>query len=313
MMRFRIGATAVAALAMVPLACAPLAAQAVFEDADGRTSIRTNFGALLGINTADESVEIGYYRLLSNERLFWGAVLESKSEDGEAPIFGGGDLSPGVSAEGTVGLKFSGQANVAVHYRRAWSQAHLVAESPDAANPVSKVRFFGWEAGLHFFNAPSPSMAYGIAVGRRRVDNVEDLPKVTVRLVDTPSAPGDPRQVEVVRTVEARQGSLTREAATFIDADVILAPFNVPVSVRPFGRFYADRADGTGLRSAVGVDLALYKEGGDVILDRRVGLVLQLDEERDEDEDDDDIEDRLTISVIANLAPVFGKLLDLVQ
>ena len=295
------------------LASASLSAQAVFEDADGRTSIRAPFGALVGINTADESVELGYYRLLSNRPLFWGVVLESESDEGVAPIFGAGEVSPNVSLEGTLGWKLTGQAHVAGHYKRNWSQARLVSETVDPTNAVSTVRYFGWEAGLHLFLTPSATMALGIAAGRRRTDNVEDLTKVTVRTVETASEPDNARQVEVVRSVEARRGELRREAATFIDADLLLLPFSAPVSVRPFGRFYADRENETGLRSAAGVDLALYADGGDPILDRRIGLVFQLDEEREDDEEDDDLEDRITISVVANLAPVFAKVLDLVQ
>jgi hypothetical protein len=281
----------------------PAPAQVVFDDVKGRTAFLVPLGSVVGVNTGEASVELGYYQLLSNQVLFGGASVQAASKDGVGPVFGAGDLRPGAAVDGVLGLKTGKNSFIALHGKRDWYQTAL-ADLATPEEPVRKEVEEGWEAGGHFSAMLSRRFGFAVAVGRRTANNYTDLDKVTVRTVTSVrNAGGD--IVEIVETAEARQGVFRQDKVDFVDVDALFVVAR-GVSVRPFGRFLPNRAEGGIARNYGGLDVALFQN--DPLFQRRLGLVLQIDEKLPGE--DKELKDRVRVSFVANLAPLAGKLFD---
>jgi hypothetical protein len=292
------------------------AAQTVVEDANGRSSyIVPQGGALLGINTAASSAELGFYSLNSERPIFGGASVQAISKEGVSPIFGSGDARPGVALEAVLGASselgdpaspVSPTIAGGIRLRRTWSEI-AIADVSNVESPIAKDIRFAWDAGIHVHLSTTRvpllqrRLLLAAAVGRRTLDNYADLTKVSVRTTSTATA-ADGRRIEVTTTEDARSGRYVRQHHTFLDLDATMALLPT-ASIRVFGRFLPGREEGSVARNAGGVDLGIYKDGGDPILDRRVGLVFQVNENMPGAQHKEFL-DRVTLSLTVNVLPV---------
>lgn len=295
-------------------------AQTVVEDANGRSSyIVPQGGALLGINTAASSAELGFYSLNSKRPVFGGVSVQAISKEGVSPIFGSGDFRSGVAVEAVLGAstKLGDTASVVrpmlaggIRLRRTWSEI-AIADLADVETPIEKDIRFAWDAGFHLYLATTkvPILQRRLylagAVGRRTLDNYGDLTKVSVRTTST-STTADGRQVEVTTTEDARTGTYKRQHHTFVDVDATTALLPI-ASFRAFGRFLPGRKEGSVARNAAGVEIGIHKDGGDPILDRRVGLVFQVNENLPGAKHKDFL-DRVSLGLTVNVLPVANTL-----
>ncbi|HEX8319538.1 hypothetical protein [Longimicrobium sp.] len=292
----------------------------MMEDANGRSSyIVPRAGALLGINTAASSAELGFYRLKSDRPIFGGASVQAATKEGLSPIFGSGDARSGVAIEALIGLKGklggtgarTPSAAVGIRARRAWSEIAL-ANLSTPASPIDKEIRFSTDLALHLSLAIPKSllprsMIVAVAGGRRTLDNYTDLTKVSVRTVSTAQTT-DGRTVEIATTEEARTGSYSRQHHNFVDVDATMSLLP-NASIRGFGRFLPGREEGSVGRNSGGFDIGIHKRGGDAILDRRVGLVFQVNENLPGTRRKDFV-DRISIGLVVNAIPVARALLN---
>lgn len=307
----------------------PSGAQTVVEDANGRsTYILPDGGPLLGINTAASSAEFGYFDFVSGKPYFGGASLSVASKEGVGPIFGKGDVRPGVAVEIVLGLKKvypdpgeapgTGQAGPArgrkpaiaggLRARRTWSEIAIVNPA-DAESPIDTDVRFAWDVGGYGYFMPNvrglfSDFVVALGAGRRTLDNYADLTKVAVQTT-TQTTTADGRLVEVTTTEEARRGVYLRQHHMFVDIDMTKRIAD-GVSVRAFGRFFPGRDEGSVAKNAGGVDIGIFRN--DPVLGRLVGFVAQVNENlpgapRKE------FSDRLTLSVVVNVIPVARALL----
>lgn len=295
-------------------------AQTVVEDASGRSSyIVPRGGALLGVNTAATSAELGFYSLNSERAVFGGASVQAASKEGVSPIFGSGDARPGVALEAIIGASTQLGASTSparptlaggLRLRRTWNEI-AIADLTDVESPIDKTTRFAWDVGVHMYFSTTElpliqrRLLFAAAVGRRTLDNYTDLKKVSVRTTSTAIA-ADGREVEIATTEDARSGTYLRQHHTFIDVDATTAVLP-NASFRVFGRFLPGRQEGSVARNAGGVEVGIHKDGGDPITDRRVGLVLQVNENLPGAQHQEFL-DRITLSLNVNVLPVANAL-----
>lgn len=295
-------------------------AQTVVEDANGRSSYIVPQGsALFGINTAASSAELGFYSLKSNRSMFWGASVLAASKEGVSPIFGSRNARPGAALEAVLGGKMElGDSTKparpalagGIRLKRTWSEI-AIADLQDVESPIDKDVRFAWDAGGHVQLTTTKGrlvqrrLMLAAAVGRRTLDNYADLTKVSVRTTSTATT-SDGRRVEVTTTEDARSGTYRRQHHTFVDLDATAALLP-NASLRVFGRFLPGREAGSVARNAGGIDIGIHKDGGDPVLDRRVGLVFQVNENLP-GAPHKEFRDRVTISLLVNVLPVANSL-----
>jgi hypothetical protein len=295
------------ALGAIIYAARAAEAQTVLEDASGRTSLVSNGGlTYLGVNTAAATAELGWFYLANRHPVLAGLSAKAKSVEGVAPLFGSGETRAGAQVQGILGWK-SSHLIVAARYAPAWAEQGLIDTAATPTPTLTKDTRRTWDAAAHAQWFPLENLGGGVAVGRRRTNNYGDLKKRTYRTLRTATDPSTGTSVEVGESQEGRIGGFREETVTFLDTDLLYVLKGRSASIRPFGRFLFDRSEGSKQRVVGGIDLGVHKRGGDPILHRRFAVVLQVDEYRRGD-DSPDIKDRLTLSAVANLAPLVNAL-----
>lgn len=281
-------------------------AQTVLEDAKGRSALLVPAGFFLGFNTGDASAQIALYRIINTTPLFFGVSVQAASTGGVAPVFGSGTVRPGATIEPTVGFK-SHTAVIAIRYEDTWSELGIIDTSTSSAAQFRKTTHQTWEGAAAIQWLPTARGGGALAIGRRRVNNYEDLSKATVR-TNRSSTDSSGKETQLVTSNDGRIGPLHQEDVTFADADLLFVPLRcLPLSIRLFGRFLLERPAHSDQRVSAGLDVGVHKAHGDPIADRRVALVVQFSEHRPGDKGTG-IGHQLSLSLVANLAPIVGTL-----
>lgn len=283
-------------------------AQVVVQDDKGRSALLIPVGGFLGINTAEGSGEVAYFRLLSDRTFFGGVSVKAKSTDGVTALFGSGALRPGASVTTTFGLKSSDIA-FAGRFSRGVSEAGLIDSSKRPLPTFGKRTLYTWDDGVQVHWFATEHFGIAIAAGRRRVNNYDYLSKVSMETVATSVDSATRTTVELRQVKDGRLGKVTEEALTYIDADAIYVPGErlSATSLRLFVRSFPERTDASPQRNSVGFDIGFHKKGGDPIADRLTAFVFQINEARAGDKNTD-LGHRIGISVVANLLPILGAL-----
>ena len=282
-----------------------LTAQVVVQDDKGRSALLIPTASFVGINTGDGSAEVSFTHLTSRAPVFYGASLRGKSTEGLSSLFGSGELRASAQVSTTVGFKahnflFAGR------YGRGAAEVALIDSSARPTAGFAKRTVYTWDAGLQTRWLMAETYGFGLAVGRRRSNNYDALPKASMETVGTEVDTTTGFAVNVRQVKEGRIGVVREVAVNYIDADFIWAP---PVadssilSVRGFVRTLPGGANKSSERNSIGFDVGVQKKGGDVIRDRLAALVFQVNEARAGDKETG-LRHRISVSVVTNLLPL---------
>lgn len=286
----------------VPQICA----QTVVEDATGQSALLLPVGGYVGINTAEKSIELGWYRSTSTVRWVPGLSIQGSAKDGIGTLFKGGTVQPGVSIESLLGYKITAETFVGAKYSRGWQEA--VIATPTAEKVVMKDLLRTWNVSGHLTSMFHERIGLGVSFARQKHNNYADLRRTsltTIRRYDR----SDGTEVEIRSTTDAREGTVAEGHTSWLNADVVLLPFrDLPrVMLRAFGRGVVSRDSTVQPRSSFGLDVAVHD--GDPILGRTIAVIFQLSEVLPSDAAENrDFADRIQIGVVADAKRLAGLL-----
>jgi hypothetical protein len=258
-------------------------AQAPYEDTRGQTTVIAPGAGSLSVNTTDTSASFSYIHLVSNATPVWGLRLKGKSTDGVAALLGKGAFSPGFEGAVFMGGKLGGPKGKTIGLvRLAWVDEATTIVDPGAAfsDQVSKATFHGWALGL---DISGPHMIgdwpsqFGVSAGIRRTHNYQDLDEVTIDDRHTIGTGADGTLRQTVDTVSGRAGSYQQGTGFDLGADYVAQIASSRFAIRGLVR----SINGAGANidaTRIGVDLSVFKEHGDFIKDRLLGVVFEVDD-----------------------------------
>lgn len=288
---------------------AKLGSQVAVQDDKGRSTLQMGLGGFFGVNTGDGSAEVSYYDLVNNRPLFAGLSLKAKSTDGIASLFQDGELRPTGFATATFGYKKNSFILVG-RYGRGAGEAALVDSTARPTPTFSKRTLYTWDGALQMRWLMRDTYGFGVAIGKRRANNYEELSKATTQTTKTSVDSANGTAVNLIETKEGRLGAVIEGTVNYIDADFLWVPAPVSslMSFRAFVRTVPGRPATSPQRNGIGVDVGFHTKNGDVIRDRLAAFVIQVDEARAGDKKTD-FRHRINVSVVTNLAPIIGALL----
>jgi hypothetical protein len=288
----------------------PARAQAPYEDTRGQTTLIAPGAGSVSVNTTDTSASFSYIHLISNAAPVWGLRLKGKSTDGVAALLSKGAFSPGFEGAVFVGGKLGGAKGKTIGLvRLAWVDEATTMVDPAAAfsDQISKGTFHGWELGLDLSGphmiAGWPSQ-FGVSASIKKTHNYQDLDEVTIDDRHTIGTGADGTVRQTVDTVSGRTGSYERGTGFNLGADYVAQIASSRFAIRGLVR----SINGAGANidaTRIGVDVSVFKEHGDFIKDRLLGVVFEVDDLFKQRPQPGTLRDRFAASLVVTL-PLSG-------
>jgi hypothetical protein len=289
-----------ASLLCLLVSATPSAAQSVFDDGSGRTTLFYPGHGAVTLNPGDSSVQVSYTSVVSDRDALWGVRVKVKSTEGTARLFESGVVSPGASGTAFVGGKAVGSWIAVAKLTYGLDRHTLIDTAADFQSQIAKRTFDGVEGAVHVWgNMPDlgkrQSVA-GVAIGWRRVTNYLALDETSVtnrRVIGT--ADGVVR--ESATTISGRSGEYVVDGGLFLDADYAVK-LPEPLALRVLSRTFVSPQDALK-GTTLGVDLSTLKNSD--LAQRVLGFLVELDDAFKQRKDPPRLGKRVRVSLLVNL------------
>jgi len=162
------------------------AGQSFYEDSKGNSAIFLPGGGTFRFNSADASLKLSYTEQLSTRKLFYGFDVGGKTEDGILSLFSTGNLSPGVNANGILGVQeffrpsdiLDGWLVLKLGYQFAFYRLF----NPDAlfTNQIKNTPFHAFTNSLSFNLKIGGNRLFAVSAGYNMSNNYDDLDEIEI-------------------------------------------------------------------------------------------------------------------------------------
>jgi hypothetical protein len=272
--------------ALVLASTATASAQAIAEDSKG-TSIVLLDSTSAGINAGDSSIQLTLGRFVSDHPLAMGLLVKGKAANGAADLIKSGELQPGLEVGGTLAWK-SSSTSVGIKATAQVARLTLFDAAAAAEDAITKPNKKTGSVGLLYnqviANADGPFAFAMLGLSARHVNNWDDLKKTTVVQRSPVASPEGAGSRETVTETEARTGSFEEGWVGSLDGDAIFQLGDYPLSARGYVRAALGGTD--SLRAhRFGIDAAVFKKGGDLLLDRLLSVYFEVNDPADDDKE----------------------------
>jgi hypothetical protein len=168
---------------------AVLGAQPFFEDAAGKSSILLPVGGIVRLNTADNSLKLGYYFQRSDKDLVFGMDASGKSYGGFASLWSDDQLSTAANVNFIAGYKNVTTSDdrpgrydfLSVRISLGASKYLMISPGNAYSQQVSYESFNPFSMGLAYNYLLNGNMVFGLYGSYDKTTNLGALPQLTVK------------------------------------------------------------------------------------------------------------------------------------
>lgn len=164
-------------------------AQPFFEDAGGNSSILLPVGGIVRLNTADNSLKLGYYYQRSDKDLIFGMDASGKSYGGLAALWSDDQLSTAAQVNFNVGYKNVSTSDeqpdrydyLSVRIGLGASKYLMINPENDYSQQVYYETFNPFSMGVAYNYLLNGNMIFGLYGSYDKTTNIGALPQLTVK------------------------------------------------------------------------------------------------------------------------------------
>lgn len=212
----------------------PFTGQSIFEDRKGMSSIFMPSGGIFRLNTADGSLKLSFINRVSNKKIFYGAEVSGKTNDGILPLIAEGRISPGVKLNGVVGIQElfhkSDHLDGWILLKLGYEGSNFKLYDPAVTfnNQFKDSSFNSFTSSLALNIKIRGNSIIAVSMGYQKLNNYDDLKEIEVTDTKTLIDPVTNTTRISKKTIKGRQGNYEETNSFPLNIDGFWTPAKTP-------------------------------------------------------------------------------------